>query len=128
MTFSNEIGMFQVQRLYALKKRQLRRVFLYTRKSLTKVSQLWEDLNNMSVRDIIRAADFAAKKHSRQRRKDPEATPYINHPLGVAAILTEEGGVEDPIVLIAAILHDTVEDSDATFEDIEALFGPTVER
>jgi (p)ppGpp synthase/HD superfamily hydrolase len=82
----------------------------------------------MSVRDIIRAADFAAKKHHGKRRKDPEATPYINHPIGVAAILTEEAGVEDPVILTAAILHDTVTHSDTTLEEIEAIFGSTVRR
>ena len=45
----------------------------------------------MSITDIIKAADFAARKHKDQRRKDPDSTPYINHPIGVAHILTEEG-------------------------------------
>ena len=42
-----------------------------------------------AVTSIVLAADFAAKKHKDQRRKDPEGTPYINHPIGVAQILTE---------------------------------------
>jgi len=82
----------------------------------------------MNVCDVIRAADFAAKKHKDQRRKDPEKTPYINHPLGVAAILAEEGGVDDPVVLVAAILHDTVEDTHTTLEEIEDNFGTTIRR
>ena len=45
----------------------------------------------MSITDIIKAADFAARKHKDQRRKDPDSTPYINHPIGVAHILTDEG-------------------------------------
>ena len=44
-----------------------------------------------SMADVIKAADFAAKKHRDQRRKDPQQTPYINHPIGVAHILTSEG-------------------------------------
>ena len=44
-----------------------------------------------SISDLIKAADFAAKKHKNQKRKDPEQTPYINHPIGVANILANEG-------------------------------------
>ena len=44
-----------------------------------------------SISDLIKAADFAAKKHRDQKRKDPEQTPYINHPIGVANILANEG-------------------------------------
>ena len=44
-----------------------------------------------SIADLIKAADFAAKKHRDQKRKDPEQTPYINHPIGVANILANEG-------------------------------------
>ncbi|CAG5089121.1 Oidioi.mRNA.OKI2018_I69.PAR.g12096.t1.cds [Oikopleura dioica] len=60
------------------------------------------------------------------RRKDSDKTPYINHPIGVAEILTEEGGVTDVDILCAALLHDTVEDTDTTFEEIEELFGKIV--
>jgi (p)ppGpp synthase/HD superfamily hydrolase len=45
----------------------------------------------MSFADVLKAADFAAKKHRDQRRSDPEKTPYINHPIGVAHILSSEG-------------------------------------
>ena len=80
----------------------------------------------MTLFDVIKAADFAAKKHRDQRRKDPEGTPYINHPIGVAHILANEGGIDDPIVLQAALLHDTVEDTDTTLEEIEENFGKVV--
>lgn len=75
---------------------------------------------------LIRVANFAAIKHRTQRRKDPDATPYINHPIGVANILTEEAAISDPIVIAAALLHDTVEDTDTTLEEIETQFGPQV--
>ncbi|XP_011305705.1 guanosine-3',5'-bis(diphosphate) 3'-pyrophosphohydrolase MESH1 [Fopius arisanus] len=75
---------------------------------------------------VIKCSDFAAKKHRKQRRMDAEATPYINHPLGVANILTEEGNVQDPVVIISAILHDTVEDTETTLDEIEREFGPEV--
>ncbi|KDR22143.1 HD domain-containing protein 3 [Zootermopsis nevadensis] len=75
---------------------------------------------------IIKCINFAAIKHKNQRRKDPEKTPYINHPIGVARILTEEGNVRDVEVIQAALLHDTVEDTDTSFDEIEAEFGVNV--
>ncbi|VDP06260.1 unnamed protein product [Soboliphyme baturini] len=77
-------------------------------------------------RSLIDAANFAALKHSTQRRKDPDATPYINHPIGVAHILCVEGLVCDPVVLQAALLHDTVEDTATTPDEIEQRFGAHV--
>jgi guanosine-3',5'-bis(diphosphate) 3'-pyrophosphohydrolase len=56
-------------------------------------------------------AASAANKQRNQRRKNHARTPYINHPLAVARVLTEEGGVKDPEILAAAILHDTLEDT-----------------
>jgi len=78
------------------------------------------------LQQFLRAAAFAARKHQRQRRKDAEASPYINHPLEVAAILGEEGGVTDPVTLTAAVLHDTLEDTETTPEELAAAFGATV--
>ena len=77
-------------------------------------------------RTLLDAALFAAEKHRHQRRKDAAASPYINHPLTVAHILAEEGGIEDPVVLIAALLHDTLEDTDTTAKELEAKFGPEI--
>ncbi|XP_071864255.1 metazoan SpoT homolog-1 [Bombus fervidus] len=75
---------------------------------------------------VIKCANFAAIKHKDQRRKDENETPYINHPIGVANILVQEGNIHDPVVIIAALLHDTVEDTDTTFEEIETQFGTEV--
>jgi len=75
---------------------------------------------------LLRALAFAADKHRRQRRKDAEASPYINHPIAVAAVLALEGGVEDQGLLMAAVLHDTVEDTQTSFEELEREFGPVV--
>ncbi|XP_045019758.1 guanosine-3',5'-bis(diphosphate) 3'-pyrophosphohydrolase MESH1 isoform X1 [Bubalus bubalis] len=80
------------------------------------------------VAQLLEAADFAARKHQRQRRKDPEGTPYINHPIGVARILTHEAGITDIVVLQAALLHDTVEDTDTTLDEVELHFGDQVRR
>lgn len=74
---------------------------------------------------IIRCVNFSAVKHKDQRRKDPEKTPYINHPIGVAYLLVE-AGVEDVDVLQAALLHDTVEDTATSPQELQEAFGPRV--
>ena len=63
---------------------------------------------------LFRALAFAAHKHRDQRRKDAEASPYINHPIALAEVLAGEGGVADVEVLAAALLHDTIEDTATT--------------
>jgi guanosine-3',5'-bis(diphosphate) 3'-pyrophosphohydrolase len=75
---------------------------------------------------ILTAATFAADKHRLQRRKDADASPYINHPLELARILCVEGGITDPDVLVAALLHDTVEDTETSLEELMGKFGPKV--
>jgi guanosine-3',5'-bis(diphosphate) 3'-pyrophosphohydrolase len=77
---------------------------------------------------LLRALDFAARKHRDQRRKGSEAPPYINHPIAVARVLAEVGGVTDAITLAGALLHDTVEDTETTPGEIEAEFGAEVRR
>jgi len=72
---------------------------------------------------LLRVTEFAASKHRDQRRKDNARTPYINHPIAVANIISNEGEVHDINILCAAVLHDTVEDTDTTFEEIEEYFG-----
>lgn len=72
---------------------------------------------------LLLAANFAADKHRDQRRKDAEASPYINHPLAVATVLAVEGGVTDIDLLAAALLHDTVEDTATSADAIEGSFG-----
>ena len=75
---------------------------------------------------FVKAVAFAADKHRNQRRKDAEASPYINHPIALANVLANEGGVDDVTVLCAAVLHDTIEDTETTSEELKALFGPKV--
>jgi guanosine-3',5'-bis(diphosphate) 3'-pyrophosphohydrolase len=77
---------------------------------------------------LLRALAFAAHKHRDQRRKDPEASPYINHPIALADVLVNEGGVRDVEVLCAALLHDTVEDTATTPQELEETFGPRIAR
>lgn len=77
---------------------------------------------------ILAALQFAAYKHRDQRRKDLEASPYINHPIALANVLWGEGDVHDPVVISAALLHDTIEDTETTAEEIRERFGAKVAR
>ena len=77
---------------------------------------------------ILKAAHFAAHKHRNQKRKDEEKIPYINHPISVAKIISEIGNIEDPEVLAAALLHDTLEDTKTTPEELIDNFGERVCR
>jgi guanosine-3',5'-bis(diphosphate) 3'-pyrophosphohydrolase len=82
-----------------------------------------EGLIDKDIDRILDAIAFSAEKHRFQTRKDREHTPYIIHPLGVANHLISIGRVRDPDVMIGALLHDTVEDTETTFEEIEQKFG-----
>ena len=75
---------------------------------------------------LVTALAFAADKHRNQRRKDAEASPYINHPIELAKILAVEGGVDDPLVLSAAVLHDTIEDTETSYDELAGRFGGDV--
>jgi len=75
---------------------------------------------------LLQAISFAAKKHSAQKRKGANEQPYINHPLEVMNLLTSVGKIEDFDILIAAALHDTVEDTETKKEEIVELFGREV--
>ena len=92
-----------------MKKRELVRLAsaLYTENEIT---------------ELISAIDFATEKHTGQKRKSGE--PYIMHPLAVTAILIDWGMDIDTV--LAGVLHDTVEDTEASLRDIEALFGRDV--
>ena len=75
---------------------------------------------------VLQAARFAARKHRDQRRKGVQAEPYINHPLEVADVLWSEGGVTDPEVIAAALLHDTLEDTQTTLNELRGDFGERI--
>jgi (p)ppGpp synthase/HD superfamily hydrolase len=81
--------------------------------------------NNLTGK-LLTAILFAAEKHRDQRRKGAEQAPYINHPIEVAEILWRVGGIRDEISLLAAILHDTVEDTETTPKELEERFGADV--
>jgi (p)ppGpp synthase/HD superfamily hydrolase len=75
---------------------------------------------------VLKAAEFAARKHRDQRRMDIESSPYINHPISVALLIAQVGNIEDPEILAAALLHDTLEDTDTSVAELLAEFNETV--
>lgn len=75
---------------------------------------------------LLKALRFSADKHRHQRRKDVAQSPYINHPIEVVQLLWEVGGVREDAILLAAILHDTIEDTEARPEEIREAFGEAV--
>lgn len=75
---------------------------------------------------LVDALAFAAHKHRDQRRKDPEASPYINHPIALVRVLSVEAGVDDIDVLCAAALHDTLEDTETSVDELQARFGTAI--
>jgi guanosine-3',5'-bis(diphosphate) 3'-pyrophosphohydrolase len=74
----------------------------------------------------LKALAFAAHKHRDQRRKDVKASPYINHPIALAHVLWTVGKVRDPVTLAAALLHDTIEDTQTTAAELRGHFGAAV--
>jgi GTP diphosphokinase / guanosine-3',5'-bis(diphosphate) 3'-diphosphatase len=76
---------------------------------------------------LIDAILFAAQSHSGQYRKDGK-TPYINHPVEVMHLLAHTGNVSDPELLVAAVLHDVVEDTQVTAHEISRRFGERVSK
>jgi len=75
---------------------------------------------------LLKATEFAAHKHRDQRRKDADASPYINHPIALANVLCNEGGITDPVILAAALLHDTLEDTETDYEELRGQFGEDI--
>src|SRR3954468_20632459 len=79
----------------------------------------------MNLPLVLHALAFATEKHRGQVRKDADATPYIQHPIALASLLWEVG-IQDAEVLAAAILHDTIEDTPTTHDELEKEFGREV--
>jgi GTP diphosphokinase / guanosine-3',5'-bis(diphosphate) 3'-diphosphatase len=81
-----------------------------------------KDLGREAFSNFVRALAFASRKHSQQRRKDVDASPYINHPIALVSILAVEAGIHDWDTLCAALLHDTIEDTDTSVEELVEAF------
>jgi guanosine-3',5'-bis(diphosphate) 3'-pyrophosphohydrolase len=97
-----------------------------SKETLLSVSNPTTGLSFTQTRKVFQALAFAAHKHRDQRRKDADASPYINHPIALADMLVNEGGVTDYVVLCAAILHDTIEDTETTYEELVVAFGQEI--
>ena len=82
-----------------------------------------EELDRAAFSKFVRALAFASRKHSQQKRKDADASPYINHPIALVSILAVEAGINDCDTLCAALLHDTIEDTDTSVEELVEAFG-----
>jgi (p)ppGpp synthase/HD superfamily hydrolase len=82
-------------------------------------------MNNDLVK-LSQAADFAARQHVGQRRKGDSAEPYINHLTEVAALLAEATDGSDSVLVMGGLLHDTLEDTDARYDDLVVRFGVDV--
>jgi guanosine-3',5'-bis(diphosphate) 3'-pyrophosphohydrolase len=80
----------------------------------------------LATADLLRALEFASERHSQQRRKGPSGAPYVNHLIEVASLLAGPAGVEGTDILIAAVLHDVLEDTKTTPEEVAAGFGERV--
>jgi guanosine-3',5'-bis(diphosphate) 3'-pyrophosphohydrolase len=83
-------------------------------------------LSFTETRRVFGALRFAADRHRDQPRKDTDASPSINHPIALAEALISIGGTTDPIVLCAALLHDVIEDTRTTREELLQRFGREV--
>jgi guanosine-3',5'-bis(diphosphate) 3'-pyrophosphohydrolase len=81
-----------------------------------------------AIQGILAAAKFAALKHRTQRRRNANADPYINHPITVAELLARVASISDPNILQAALLHDTLEDTETTPAELDQEFGPQVRQ
>ncbi len=75
---------------------------------------------------LLIALEFASDKHRDQKRRDRAGTPYIHHPIKVAQTLWNPGRIRNVHVLAAAVLHDTIEDTDTTCEELNSLFGSEI--
>jgi guanosine-3',5'-bis(diphosphate) 3'-pyrophosphohydrolase len=85
-----------------------------------------KELDRETFPDFVKALAFASRKHSQQRRKDADASPYINHPIALVSILAVEARINDRDTLCAALLHDTIEDTDTSVEELVEAFGGPV--
>jgi GTP diphosphokinase / guanosine-3',5'-bis(diphosphate) 3'-diphosphatase len=78
------------------------------------------------VQSLTRALMFAAQKHTDQRRKGARAEPYVNHLIEVADLLAQHTGGTDTTLLLAGILHDTIEDTETSYAELKKEFGENV--
>jgi len=85
-----------------------------------------DKLSEADLETIDRAVAYAAEKHASQFRQNDKNTPYVVHPIGVANYVMKIGGVYDPDIIIGALLHDVMDGTNATYEEITVYFGTSV--
>lgn len=102
---------------------RVQEIFVKFKSCLSEVYQSGEGWIEEDVHRIVKAAQFAIEKHQKQVRKDLPKTPYIVHPLSVACHLILIGNVRDPNILIAGLLHDTLEDTETSRDELVQNFG-----
>lgn len=83
-------------------------------------------IDEADLKILLKALSFAAHKHKDQRRRDVDASPYINHPISLADILCNEAHITDIETICGALLHDTVEDTQTTDAELEQVFGKAI--
>jgi guanosine-3',5'-bis(diphosphate) 3'-pyrophosphohydrolase len=83
---------------------------------------------DFDTRLVLKALSFAAHKHRHQVRKGSKPIPYVNHPIALADLLVRTGNVSDPEIIAAALLHDTVEDTCTTLDELKAEFGSQISQ
>lgn len=103
--------------------RMLKRVFFAGVYHLREHKRRHMTVNVTDLKLLLKALAFAAHKHRDQRRKDIEASPYINHPISLANVLCNEGHVTDMEVIFGALLHDTIEDTATMPDELLREFG-----
>ena len=117
------------ERLQYLARNNTRVLDVYDSFSLELLKALREgEISKESVNKILEAVEFSAEKHQTQTRKGVDKTPYIFHPIDVAYKLVTIGDCADADILIAALLHDTIEDTQTSATEIEKSFGETVKN
>jgi len=121
--FTDESSTREVLRNYSQDNHRVLEVY-------DRVIERWSEYKHQhkewDLEKLLRALEYAAEKHEGQVRKDAEQTPYIVHPIGVSELVWDVGNIRSVNVLTAALLHDTLEDTDASADEIESLFGSRV--
>ncbi len=90
------------------------------------IMALKEETLHKDISLFLQALNFSAEKHRHHRRKDERASPYINHPIEVANVLWTIGKIYDITTIVGALLHDTIEDTNTSPEEIRLNFGDDI--
>lgn len=103
-------------------------ILMYFQMFHVDMSEAYKEIKNTGdlIKNLITCIHYAAMNHKDQRRKDSKKTPYINHPIGVAFSVVREAHVTDVDIVRAALLHDIVEDTNGTLDEIALFFGDKV--